>query len=247
MPDNDNDNVTSGDLAGIAIPTISEVLAAYLAEEKARLKPDSYDLYADVIKLLQASLDGYAHASLETHERALWERHLNADGDRHREFCEIFGPEQILPNIGEFLGYFMIRKVMADQALLRASGTVTKKLAAWLGAKGYAGTAETAAAVERGTVAARDLPNAEKLTALLYELTSGRYVPEDDDIEDQFGVERVEPGKIWLEIFDSGRQVVPISLPEAATELCQAGWTISGAVRRIGEKWVLVEAWNVYP
>ena len=90
MPDSDNDNVTSDDLAGIAIPTISEVLAAYLAEEKARLKPDSYDLYADVIKLLQASLDGYAHASLETHERAFWERHFNADGDRHREFCEIF-------------------------------------------------------------------------------------------------------------------------------------------------------------
>ena len=38
MPDSDNDNVTSDDLAGIAIPTISEVLAAYLAEEKARLK-----------------------------------------------------------------------------------------------------------------------------------------------------------------------------------------------------------------
>ena len=78
-------------------------------------------------------------------------------------------------------------------------------------------------------------------------LACSRRFCRDDDIEDQFGVERVEPGKIWLEIFDSGRQVVPISLPEAATELCQAGWTISGAVRRIGEKWVLVEAWNVYP
>jgi hypothetical protein len=247
VPETANDNVSSGDLAGIANPTISEVLAAYLAEEKARLKPDTYGLYADVIELLQASLDGYAHASLEEHERAFWERHFNADGDQHREFCEIFGPEHILPNVGEFLDYFMVRKVMADQALLRASGTVTKKLAVWLGAKGYAGAVEAAAAIERGTVAARDLPKADKLTALLYELTSGRYVPGDNDIEDQFGVERVEPGKIWLEIFDSGRQVVPISLPEEATQLCRAGWTISGAVRRIGEKWVLVEAWNVYP
>ena len=40
MQDNANDNVPSSDLAGIANPTISEVLAAYLAEEKARLKPD---------------------------------------------------------------------------------------------------------------------------------------------------------------------------------------------------------------
>ena len=136
---------------------------------------------------------------------------------------------------------------MADQALLRTSGTVTKKLAAWLGAKGYAEPTETAAAIERGSVAARDLPKAEKLTALLYELTSGRYVPEGDDVEDQFEIERVEPGRIWLEVLDGGRQLVPISLPEEATQLCQAGWTISGAVRRIDENWMLVEVWNVYP
>ena len=242
MPDNANDNVPE-----IADPTILEVFATYLAEQKTRLKPDIYVLYADVIELLQASLDGHAYTSLETSEHGLWERHFNADGDQHREFCEIFGPEYILPNTGEFLGYFMVRKVMAEEDLLRTSGTVVKELAAWLGAKGYAGTDETAAAVEQGAVAALDLPNAEKLAALLYEITSGRYAPEDDDIEDQFGVARVEPGTIWLEIFDSDRQIIAISLPEAATKLCQTGWTISGAVRRIDEKWELVEVWNVYP
>ena len=247
MPDNANDNAPSAELAGIANPTISEVLAAFLAEERERLDPDAYDLQAQAIELLQASLDGYAYDSLDKHERELWERHFNADGDQHREFCELFGPEHILPNVAEFLGYFMIRKVMADEALLRASGSVTKELAEWLQANGYAEAAEAEVAVERGTVAARDLPKAEKLAALLHEHTSRRYSPEDDDIEDQFEIKRVEPGQKWLEIVDDSRQVVPISLPEVVTEMCEAGWTISGAVRRIDQTWVLVEAWNVYP
>ena len=247
MPENADDNQRGGNSNGIAMPTISEVLAAYLADERERLKPDTYDLYAQVIELLQAGLDGYAYGSLEDDEREPWEKRLNADDDRHREFCEFFGPEHILPNVGEFLDYFMVRKVMASQALLRTSGTVTKKLAKWLEAKGYAGADEAEEAIERGAVAARDLPRAERLTALLYQITSSRYSPEDDDIEDQFEIERVEPGRIWLEVLDGCRQLVPINLPEKATELCRAGWTISGAIRRIGGEWVLVETWSVYP
>ncbi len=58
---------------------------------------------------------------------------------------------------------------------------------------------------------------------------------------------RVEPGKVWLEGLEDGRLLGPISLPAAATKLCQVGWTISGAVRETGNKCVLVEAWKVYP
>ena len=171
-------------------PTISEVLAAYLADEKARLAAKTYGLYADVIGLLQHSLNGYAANSLDKGEYERWEELFDAEGDKHREFCEIFGPEHILPNVGEFLNYFMVRKVMAGADLLRASGTVTKKLAKWLADKGYATAEQAADAVERGTDAARDLPMADKLWALLYELTSIKYSPEDTDIEGQFEIKR---------------------------------------------------------
>ena len=40
----------------------------------------------------------------------------------------MFGPEKIAENLGEFLDYFMVRKVIAGQELLKASGTVTGKL-----------------------------------------------------------------------------------------------------------------------
>ncbi len=126
------DNMPGGESAAFASPTISAVLAAYLADEEARLAAKTFGLYADVIELLQHSLNGYAANSLDKDEYKLWEELFNAEGDQHREFCEIFGPEHILPNIGEFLSYFMVSKVMAGQDLLRASGTVAKKLAKWL-------------------------------------------------------------------------------------------------------------------
>ena len=241
------DNTTGEEAPTVASPTISEVLATYLADEKARLAAKTYSLYADVIELLQHSLNGYAANSLDEGKYELWEELFNADGDEHREFCEIFGPEHILPNIGEFLNYFMASKVMAGQDLLRASGTVTKKLAKWLADKGYATAEQAEDTVERGTDAARDLPLAEKLTGLLYEVTSSKYYPDDADIEDQFEIKRVEPGKVWLESFDDGRLLGPISLPSQATKLCRVGWTISGAVRETGKKWILVETWKVYP
>ena len=242
----DGDNSPGGETATVASPTISAVLAAYLSDEEARLAAKTYSLYADVIDLLQHSLNGYAANSLDKSDYQLWEARFNAEGDEHREFCEIFGPEHILPNIGEFLNYFMVSKVMAGQDLLRASGTVTKKLAKWLAEKGYATAEQAEDSVERGSDAARDLPMAEKLTVLLYEFTSNKYSPKDTDIEDRFEIKRVEAGKVWLEGFDDGRLLGPISLPAQATKLCRVGWTITGAARKPGKTWILVEAWKVY-
>jgi len=57
----------------------------------------------------------------------------------------------------------MVRKVIAGRELLRAAGTVTKKLAAWLQENGHISPDEAADASERGATAARDLPRAEEL------------------------------------------------------------------------------------
>ncbi len=65
----------------------------------------------------------------------------------------------------------MIRKVAAGQEVLRAAGTVTKALARWLHQQGWIDDEALAIAVDRGGDAARDLPKADKLASLLYELT----------------------------------------------------------------------------
>jgi hypothetical protein len=119
-------------LPKVASPNIAEVLDEFLAEQRNRLKPATLGKYEDVIDLFKSSMNGYACGCLDKGESALFERLYHAEGDAHREFCEIFGPDKILENVREFLDYFMIRKVMCGKELLRAAGTVMKKLARWL-------------------------------------------------------------------------------------------------------------------
>jgi len=71
----------------------------------------------------------------------------------------------------------MIRKVMAGEELLRAAGTVTKKLARWLGDRQLVDTAAAAVAAERAGDAARDLPK-ECRRRLLPLLQDSRRWPE---------------------------------------------------------------------
>ena len=230
-----------------ARPTISEVLAEYLADEKERVAPRTFAKYEDVVELLKHSLNGYAYSGLEETERALWKKHFNADGEARKEFCDIFGSEHILPNVGEFLYYFMAHKVMTGVDLLRTSGTVIKKLARWLAEHGYVAIEDAALAAEQGAEAARDLPAAAKLATLLYDLTAARFAPRESDIEGRFGITKVGPRRIWLRDEDDGRDYGDVQLPEAATKLCRVGWTISGTVRQSGSGWRLVETFGVYP
>lgn len=227
--------------------TISEVLAEYLRAEKSRLAPKTHVRYTEVIALFTHSLNSYAANSLSQFERARFDKLFNAEGEQHREFCNIFGPEHILENVGEFLNYFMVSKVIVGADTLRASGTVMKKLAKWLVEQEYVKSDDADLAIEQGSDAARDLPAAEKLSAILYDLTAGRHAPRDSDVEGRFSITKIEPGRIWLQNDDDGEDYGPILLTEKATKLCRVGWTISGAVRKSGNRCVLVEAFQVYP
>lgn len=104
---------------------------------------------------------------LDELEQKRWRKAFDA-GDEEA-FTKLFGPEKIVEHLGEFLGYFMVRKVIAGEDLLRASGTVTKKLASWLHEHGYISEDERADALERGGDAARELPRVDRLGQLLHE------------------------------------------------------------------------------
>jgi len=91
--------------------------------------------YEEVAELLRHYLDGYAYHCLDGDERERWK----AEFDTHEAaaFCRPLGPEKIPTNLGEFLDYFMLRKVIASQELLKASGTVTGGFVRWLAQRGY--------------------------------------------------------------------------------------------------------------
>src|ERR1035437_7908282 len=88
--------------------TISEVLAEYLRMERGLLSPKTHARYTEVIVLFTQSLNGYAAHSLSQFERARFDKLFNAEGEQHREFCDMFGPEHILENVGEVFDLFIV-------------------------------------------------------------------------------------------------------------------------------------------
>lgn len=225
-------------------PTISALLEEFQLEQQRRLAPRTFRNYADIIGLLRDCLNGYGHQALAPDQRDRWEAAVDDDPDA---FVHLFGAEELVANLGEFLNYFMIRKVMASEDLLRSAGTVTRKLVGWLGERQLIDTATAAAAAERAADAARDLPKADRLARILHDHAAHTDievddVSDDDYLEDYLMVERMEPGQLW---FEGG--VGPVAVPTAATDLAQPGWSINVVLARTGATWHLLDVGNVYP
>lgn len=227
-------------------PTIDGVLGEFLAEQRERLSARTFRNYDEVVELLRHSLDGYAHSSLDGDERRRWEKAFES-GDEGA-FCHLFGPEKIPEHLGEFLGYFMVRKVIAGQELLRASGTVTGELVTWLAARGYIDRDSADHATGRAQDASRDLPVADRLGGLLHDVAARApeidvdALDDQDWVEDHLAISDVEPGRIW---FEGG--IGPIAVPRQASDLARPGWSVSVTAARTKDSWHLLEVGFVYP
>ncbi|MBN1418714.1 MAG: hypothetical protein JXP34_08045 [Planctomycetes bacterium] len=160
--------------------------------------------------------------------------------------CDGIAKPTIGEALGEFLGYFMVRKVVAGKDLLRTAGTVTRKLSAWLAAKGFIEPEVAEEGVTRAAKAARDLPDARQFGDLLEDACDLSATETEEMLEGHFTVTRVNSGSLWLEDM-AGRLCGPIRVPRQASAGCRVHWTISGSIGRAGGRWHFVETWNVYP
>lgn len=226
--------------------TIAMVLQEFLDEQHSQLKPKTLRRYESVIELFQVCLNDYAYQSLDKAESALFDQLYKSKGEGHREFCQIFGPEKIPENVQEFLGYFLIRKVMCGKDLKQAAGTVIKKLGSWLMERGYLQADSATVMLDRGGRAARELPATEDLAQMLNEYLESNAPFCNEPVEDHFTVDKVEPGKLHLAPM-MGHEKMVVSVPRAISTACQQGWTVAGAVGQVGKGWRLLEVWNVYP
>lgn len=227
------------------VPTIDQALAAFLEEWRTEVDRDGFTHHSDIVDLLKSSLNGYAYDALDHFERRRWEQAFEA-GDEEA-FTRLFGPDKIPGHLGEFLGYFMIRKVIAPPKLTADAGRVSRELVEWLAARAWIDPEAVADAVERADHATSDLPRAERLGQLLYKQArrtriDQRALADDDFVEDYLTIERVEPRALW---FEGGIGPVPISA--AAAKLAQPGWSINLVIGRVGRQWHVLEVGNVYP
>ena len=197
-----------------------------------------------MVDLLRSCLNNYGYQHLD---QAAQDRFHAAYANDEEAFVHLFGAPELVAGIPEFLDYFMVRKVIAGAELLRSAGTVTKKLAKWLGEGGYIDVDDVAEVVERGGEAARDLPRAERLSGMLFDLArqadvNTHAVDDEDYVEDYHTIERVEPGILH---FESG--VGPLKVPRAASDLAQVGWSFYASLAQTKQGWQLVEVGIVYP
>ncbi len=226
--------------------TVDRALEAFLQDCRSRLSARTFRTYASVIDLLRACLNSYGYQYLSEPEDDAFQA-AYAAGDE-QAFCGLFGTDKIAESVGEFLGYFMIRKVAASEELLRASGTVIGKLISWLAERGAISPDVAHEAQRRARDAARDLPRAARLASILFDTAeSGPTVRVDaledaDYIEDDLMISRVEPGRLWFE-----DEVGPVKVPKAASDLARPGWTVSIALGRVRGLWHIVQAGSVYP
>lgn len=226
-----------------ASPSLHDVLERFLA------RPGTTDEARDVVDLLRSYLDGYGHQMLSDEEAAFFQERYDED-EEAGAFCNLFGPEYILEGLSEFLGWFVIRKVAAGPELTAAFGPVTDRIVDWLVEEEIVTAQAADGAKDLTTTAARDLPAAEELSALLYD--SGKDVDHDAVLEyvdwesELAEISRIEPGRLWFR--SELGEIGPVIVPKRATELAWLGWGVSApGFGRTEAGWHILEMGNVYP
>jgi len=227
---------------------IDDLLDRFLAERSVTLPPKEFRSYGAIIDFFRHSLNGYAYENLSQFDRKRWDREFNLG--KEDAYCRLFSADKIPGEVGAFVGYFMIRKVAAPKVVIASTGRVITDLLDWLVQQGLLKPADIAEARERAQSAGSDLPKAERLAGLLYELADRSEVDvhalaDDDYIEDQLAISRVEPGELWFE-GDEG-ELGPLEVGRAISRLAQPGWSINLVMGRIRGRWHVVEVGSVYP
>ena len=84
-----------------ATPTIRQAIDAYAGALPAKRRRGA----RLGLELLKSHLNNYAYELLDGAERREFDRLYDAEGAAHREYCEIFGREKIVPQLRHFLGW----------------------------------------------------------------------------------------------------------------------------------------------
>lgn len=235
-------------LPQVARPTIAEVFQEFLADQEKRVKVKTLQKYEGIIGLFESCINDFGYQTLTKEELNIFNRFYNARGRMQRDFTHIFGPEKIPENVGEFLSYFMIRKVMCSKELKRSAGTVIKKLAAWLEENEYITKEEYKEMVALGARAVRELPAADELEeALTYYTGETNLQKWSEQLEDCFEVVKVNRGWLHLQSLSEENETLVVPVPVDVSERCRPGWFISLLLGKSGNGWQIIEAGHVYP
>jgi hypothetical protein len=109
---------------------VEQLFAEFMADQRARLSPESYLQYAGIIALFDLYLDRYYRPECSRREQ---DAPARSDG-RFRGFPPAV---DLVRRFSVFLDEFLPRELEDDAERLRAARKVIKTLGDWLAAKGY--------------------------------------------------------------------------------------------------------------
>ncbi len=106
---------------------IKEVFAGFLKEQKEMVSSKTYTEYKSIIEFFEDSLDGYAWNSIED------DKAYEKAQKKKLTFIEVYDHTYVWDNVGEFLDYFIPRKVnWGDEFVLKTCPKVIRNLLKWM-------------------------------------------------------------------------------------------------------------------
>jgi len=224
------------------VKNIDEILGEYLEHEKMRLKERTFRDYEYIIHLFKLYLNGYGYLYLNEEDTKLFEAHVDEDEEC---FTKLFGQDKLTESeIREFLDYFIIRKVMGSESLMKDAIRVMKKFSKWMIVNHY-----TTEDQQDYFDEVKDLPKVEKLNDLIFDHTKTTPDLQYEDVMDSsFIVDKIEKGKLWLtDDFSSSHALIgPVLVTKEISDLCQEGWRINLVIGKSSKGWYILESGNVY-
>ncbi|MGH2788481.1 MAG: hypothetical protein ACRDJV_11310 [Actinomycetota bacterium] len=229
--------------------TINQVFDEFLVIQRARLSESGARRYEEVLGYFRSCMDGYGHQWLSGKEAELFDRVYSRD-EEAGSFCNFFGPDKVLENLDDFVGWFLVRKTFASKSTLQATPTVLRKLVQWLVEEGHVAS-DAADGLAELLDDAGSLAKAEEFSSRLHNLLEAGPIDslmESQDWESQMAViSRIDRGTIWLQNEETGYEL-PLGVPDDVAKLAVPGWRVSALhLGRTPEGWCLLEMGNVYP
>ncbi len=118
--------------------SIASILQAFLDDQEQRLAPDSFEGYENVILSYKSYLNNYGFNALSLSEEKSYMAGKIVSRSGSQEFCEVYGSDLLAAiGFGEYLGYYIPRKVLTSKSGLKNIAKVLRKLAKWLLSQGY--------------------------------------------------------------------------------------------------------------
>jgi len=237
---------------GASSASIQSVLRDFLEDRGRDLALPDSRLYRHVVLFLELCINNYGHRNLDEASRERYER-LYRDLNGGRDFFELFGPEQLLPELDFFTGTFLKKEVHTSEKVVRKAKDVVADLRRWLVDKGYL----TSRALEEQAESLRTRarwkrrlrPLARQASRTLVSVDPSTLAEEDYVALDDHLIGRVEPGRVWLRVYRTAaaEEIGPVLLSEELTRHLRPGWTLCGALGRLRGRWHLVEISDIHP